>query len=315
MAAETAADQTWPAPGTKDKSVVWYEKELKGLSDTTRHVLETYARIPPDQVVEHVHAIREKAWDVFPYPCIGGWRFLDLSIGQAAQYEEILKRVKDIRKLVTDGAPSNNLYGTDLNAPFFDLGYDLFRDRSTLQAHLFASDIFKYDPNSTSGTHPLAPLTDTVSIIHASSFFHLFDRPDQVQLACLCVALLIKQPGSLVFGRQTGNYNPGVITGHPAHGGHTGPIQDPATNQLGKTSEAVGNRADGHGEVFPTPGPKKHEQVFHHNDETFKEMWREVGEKTGTRWKVEVEMTKHETWGSMDVPGMFCRLKYACWML
>ena len=71
-----------------------------------------------------------------------------------------------------------------------------------------------------------------MSIIHASSFFHLFNREDQIRVACVCVELLKKTPGSLVFGRQIGNRDAGVRSGQPAHAGCTGPVREPEMEEL-----------------------------------------------------------------------------------
>ena len=51
------AEQQWLQVGTKDKSVPWYEKDIKNLCVETRHLLETYAGIPSYQVLDHVYAI------------------------------------------------------------------------------------------------------------------------------------------------------------------------------------------------------------------------------------------------------------------
>lgn len=58
---------------SNDKSVRWYVKDLKDeqLHASTRQLLEEYSNIPSDQVVPHIHEIRDRAWDIFPYPCIG----------------------------------------------------------------------------------------------------------------------------------------------------------------------------------------------------------------------------------------------------
>ena len=44
------------------------------------------------------------------------------------------------------------------------------------------------------------------------------------------------------------------------------------------------------------------EKIFRHNEESFRRMWEEVGEKTGTRWKVEVELKEVEDGRSFNAP-------------
>ena len=70
---------------------------------------------------------REKAWQTFPYPCIGKFDFLTLSISIHPCYSRVLATLaapdaqanlldlgccfgQDIRKLVHDGAPAINLF-------------------------------------------------------------------------------------------------------------------------------------------------------------------------------------------------------------
>ncbi|KAK5122370.1 hypothetical protein LTR85_003954 [Meristemomyces frigidus] len=204
---------------------------------------------------------REKAWDIWPYPCIGGFRFMNLNLCTTAQYAEILTRVKngeklldlgccfgqELRSLLLDGAPSENLYGTDLRPEFFELGYDLFLDRETCKATFIAADIFV--PNA-----ELDALNGKLSVIYAGAFFHLFDRPEQLHLAKRVATLLSSNPGSMVLGRQVGN----VTAGRYEH----------ATNEGG--------------------------WMFRHNEQSWKEMWDEAGRETGTQWEASAELRAND---------------------
>jgi SAM-dependent methyltransferase len=139
-----------------------------------------------------------------------------LSIRRSTQYEEILQRIKDggkyldigccvgqdIRKLVYDGAPAENLYGSDLMQDFLDIGYDLFLDKDTLNATFIAADIFDPGPN-------LKQLNGTIDIVHAASFFHLFGYQQQVVAAKQIVALMKPKAGGVIVGQQIGNVNAG----------------------------------------------------------------------------------------------------------
>lgn len=48
---------------------------------------------------------------------------------------------QDLRRLAVDGAPTANMYATDIIGDFWDLGYDLFRDRDTMKAEFIKADI------------------------------------------------------------------------------------------------------------------------------------------------------------------------------
>ena len=105
---------------------------------------------------------------------------------------------QDIRKLVYDGAPSENLYACDLRQEYMDLGYELFRDRDKMTATFINANILE-EPGS------LDQLYGKIDIIHAASFFHLFGWEDQLKICKRVIKILKPQKSSLIFGRQTGN--------------------------------------------------------------------------------------------------------------
>ncbi|KAJ5201844.1 uncharacterized protein N7498_006507 [Penicillium cinerascens] len=249
------------ANSSDPKSLPWYESDLKEVPEPAKTLLAEYSKIPSDQVVQHVNSMRDRAFAVFPYPCIGSFRFLDLSIPQSTVYPEILQRLKsgeklldvgcaigqELRHLVFDGVPPENLYSSDIRQDFYDIGYDLFADRSTLKSQFFQADIF--DDNSSL----VQNLTGKVNIVNAASFFHLFSWDQQIVVAKRVISLLAAQPGSLVIGRQVGNADPA----------------DP------------GDKANA-----PT--------IYRHNPTTWKQLWEQVGQETGSKWEVECSMEKWE---------------------
>ncbi|OKP08347.1 hypothetical protein PENSUB_5714 [Penicillium subrubescens] len=96
---------------------------------------------------------------------------------------------------------------SDLRPEFFNLGYDLFLDRSTIKATFIPSDIF--DDTSALFQH----LPSKLNIINAASFFHFFDWGRQVAVTKQVVKLLRPVPGSLLTGRHSGNVQPGKREG------------------------------------------------------------------------------------------------------
>lgn len=133
------------------------------------------------------------------------------------QYPEIVKRLTDgekyldlgcglgqeMRRLIYDGVPSENLYGTDLRPEFLDMGYELFVDRETCHSTFIAADAF-------SENSELSQLNGTISVIFAGAFFHLFGRKKQLDIARLVTRLLKPTAGSMVLGRQVGSVKPGL---------------------------------------------------------------------------------------------------------
>ena len=100
--------------------------------------------------------------------------------------------------MVYDGAPSDRLYGCDLEYGFIDLGYELFADRDTLRTHFFTANILEENGS-------LNNKEGKFDFIYIGSFLHLFSREDQTA-ACKRIAKLLKpHSSSKVFGRQLGN--------------------------------------------------------------------------------------------------------------
>jgi len=144
-------------------------------------------------------------------------RFLDFSLAKMPSYNKILARLRkpaapaklldvgccfgqDLRRLVADGAPSENLIGLDLEPQFLSLGYNFFADREFFKGQMVAGDIFDESPDSA-----VAALKGTIDIAHAASFFHLFSWDDQVIAGVHLVRLMKNAPDVLVLGRQLGS--------------------------------------------------------------------------------------------------------------
>lgn len=136
----------------------------------------------------------------------------------------------------------SNIYASDLKSQFWDIGYEMFRDKSSLNVTFVEADVF--DDKST-----LQQLTGKFDIVHAASFFHLFDWDGQVAAAKRIVNLMNPASKSLIFGRQAGRVNSGDFTA----------------------------------EVEQT------KRRYWHNPESWAKLWRQVGEETGTEWIVEAD--------------------------
>jgi len=129
------------------------------------------------------------------------------------------------------------------------LGYDLFNDKDKLTTKFVAANVFDNDS-------PLKELYGQMSIVYTGSFFHLFDRSEQLDVAKRVVQLLKPEAGSTIIGRQMGN----LTSGSYEAGGY------------------VGEKAR-----------------FRHNPKSWEDLWDEIGEATGTKWKTDA---------SLDGPGV-----------
>ena len=237
----------------------FYKPTLTSIDADARAILESYAHIPSDQVLSHVQTIRDQAWDLFPYPCMGMFSFIKMHISKNPAYPTVLNSLlansdetllldlgcgfgQELRPLAAAGVPTTSLFGIDISDGFIELGFQLFNDKATMQSQIVAADLLA------SAATP-AHLDGKVNFIFAASFFHLFGWEDQVVLSKRAVAMSKPVAGSLIFGHQLG--------------------------RVEAREDAVPDLPSG--------------KVYFHDPESFRRLWRVVGEATGTEWKVEVE--------------------------
>ena len=110
---------------------------------------------------------------------------------------------QDLRKFLFDGAPSSSvLHGLDIEPAFFDLGYQLFRDRHKMHAKFISADL------TNPSTPHIEPFVSSIDIISAISLFHLFDLKTQKTVAQHLVRLTKPKTGSMIFGVQLGTPEP-----------------------------------------------------------------------------------------------------------
>ncbi|KAF2196122.1 hypothetical protein GQ43DRAFT_499744 [Delitschia confertaspora ATCC 74209] len=142
-----------------------------------RHTLEPYSNVRPEDVKRHAYAI--VTWALPPWPCAGLGSLLTSTIPQLPLYTTILMKVvqsggtlidvgcycgTDLRRLIFDAAPQDNLFGTDL-VNQWDLGFELFRDQDKLQVKFIEVDIL--NPNT-----ELEVLNGKMDVISATHFLH-----------------------------------------------------------------------------------------------------------------------------------------------
>ncbi|KAJ4412915.1 hypothetical protein N0V82_008675 [Gnomoniopsis sp. IMI 355080] len=251
----------------------WYPEELpvSGAPDASPleaglKMVEDYTGLPRDEVRKRVKEIREKAWTVYRYPCIGRFRFLSLHLPEFPEYQNILGRLKSgeklldagccfgyvLRQVALNGVPAENLAGIDVHQEFVDLGYELFQDRDRFQARFVVGDVLNSSPS-------LKPLDGQFDIIHASSLLHLFGWDDQVRLGTRLVRFFNPEAkAAMVVGRQVAVY------------------EAPSLEAWRK--QQATEHADG----------KRHN--YHHDLKSWQLLWDEIGDKTGTKWKTSGEL-------------------------
>ncbi|CAE7207007.1 hypothetical protein P3342_011292 [Pyrenophora teres f. teres] len=258
----------------------WFDPDptIDAISPDFRRLLQSYSGIPADELLDHVVKVREEAWAIHPFPCIGRFLFLQNNFkGLEDEYNEVIQRLcqgqklldmaccvgQTIRYLVNGGAPSEQIYGCDLHPEYIEVGYKLFRDRGTLKTKFLTADVF--DSNSA-----LSELKGQMDMVFAGDFFHLWGYEKQVDVCKRVASLLRSQPGSMILGRQVGAP-----------------------------------------QAFETQGPPGVGVMFLHNVESFNKMWKDIGDELGVSFTV-------KTWFGLLPTGKLvlkkddaCRLSFA----
>ncbi|KAK1751008.1 hypothetical protein QBC47DRAFT_392072 [Echria macrotheca] len=241
--------------GSKDRSVGWYDPPLTSVEEPVQDLLQSYSGIPPNEVLPRVIETRDKIWEIFPWPCVGQFRFLDLSLIRKLIYPEILARLQsgdrildvgccfaqDLRKLAHDGAPRSSLYGLEKQSEFIDLAYDFFGDKETFGGKFIRADLLDRD------NQEIKALEGTFGIVQLGMVLHIWDIEGQIQACERVVELLRDEKGVLVVGQSVGSVK---------------------------------------GKEMPARG----RMIYKHDPETFANMWEEVGRRTGTQWVVRASL-------------------------
>ncbi len=227
------------------------------------------------------------AWEIFPWPCVGQFWFISLSLSLHPAYPSLLARLRssespstpikfldlgtclgqDLRKLAFDGVPVQSLYGSDIAPDYEHVGHQLFRDGDRFKDRFIAADLFEDDAKKS----VLAKTDGSWDVINIINVLHIYDLPTQIQACKRILKLLSRKPGSMVIGEQTGSTEPGVYVIKP-----------------------------------PLVAEGEHQTIYQHSDETFLEMWRVVAGEAGSELKIEVVYddpedrdmrAKEEMWG------------------
>ncbi|KZL65222.1 methyltransferase domain-containing protein [Colletotrichum incanum] len=169
--------------GDKNKAAPWYSIEVQ-ISSEARKMLEEYAGVLPEEVKDHVLTM-----DVFPYPCISKFHFLDLNLSLQPGYPQIMAKLQnadarhlkiaccvgqDLRKLVQDGVDSAKIVAVKLEKGYINAGYKLFCDRETLKTRFINADMLD------DGIAELNQLEGTFDTSHLGLCLYVWNREEQM---------------------------------------------------------------------------------------------------------------------------------------
>lgn len=192
----------------------WYQKNISAaVTPETRKMLETYSHMHEAEVEPSIAEARRKAYDAAPYPSVGQITWLNPYILWLSTYQDILQKVKtsasildvgcmvapDLRRLAYDGAPTEKMYGCDIESRFFDIGYDFYRDRKTFHAMFFKADVEQLDQCG-----EMQKLKGDLDIIYCAKILHLFNREEQKQRIKDLLRYIRPQVGSMFVVSQNG---------------------------------------------------------------------------------------------------------------
>ncbi|KAH7922533.1 hypothetical protein BV22DRAFT_1113820 [Leucogyrophana mollusca] len=212
---------------------------LLELTPAQRDFLHTSVCEDDNELRRRLLDVQERSYEHYPYPCIRFFHFVSLFMSENVVYQRVLesgihgKTVSvdvgccmgtDVRKLVADGYPAQNVLGTDLRRDYIDLGYELYRDNdnSSCGIRFFAGDIFDVPLDSGISSDAPTPLPEVTSLaqlhhrvthVYAGALFHLFDESTQYAIALRLAGLLDLhgEVEKVIFGRHSGLAQEGMI--------------------------------------------------------------------------------------------------------
>ncbi|KAL5342308.1 hypothetical protein BJX70DRAFT_394902 [Aspergillus crustosus] len=73
-----------------DEKPEWCQRDVKSINLDAQEPLENYSGLKAEDVLPHVLSLRDEAFKIYPYPCIGQMRFLSLHLKRHPHYERVL---------------------------------------------------------------------------------------------------------------------------------------------------------------------------------------------------------------------------------
>ncbi|BAE56567.1 hypothetical protein BDV35DRAFT_345226 [Aspergillus flavus] len=262
----------------------WYQTSVTAIDPAAQSMLENYSGLKPEEVIPHVLTLRDEAFQIFPYPCIGQMRFLSCHLSRLPFYQHVLARLRvspangfldagccvgqELRHLVYAASiPGSQLYGFDLEAGFFELGYKLFRDNADAFPATFVGADLGGSDEDWEKAEIVGTMKGKIDVVWAGSLLHFWEYEGQLRGVERLIGLTRGEPGSIVCGRQMGSTVAGVY------------------DLNGLTDKTMLH--------------------YRHNVESLVEFWKEVGVRTGSKWEVQAELEIGETTTNMRDKAKF----------
>ena len=231
-------------------------RTLSLTTNQTSQLLQEYSGIKPEDQSEHVHAIREKAWAIRTYPSTGLGVWLIPYISLSPAYSTILQRLKAGETMIDVGC----FVGGDFRRAVFDgapsenmLGFDI-ADHWDVGYELFRDrETFRgmfveADLMAVGSDASLAELKALQGRVGIILIAQVLHQWDwNGQVEAAKKLVYFSKPGTLVVGFQIGS-------------AEAKEVQSPQFANV---------------------------KAWRHDPASLQRMWDDVGEQTGTKWKVE----------------------------
>jgi hypothetical protein len=268
-----------PPPQT---NVPWYSSSVSSKLKVSYDFYASYTGLEGSALEQHIENIRARAWKVVPYPCFGrGW-FLLPGLAGLDIWEHVVKAGKEgkrildmgcglgqnIRRLRNEIGTAGDLYATDPKKEFWELGCELFDDRTESPAKFLCAE--SQYPSKHGGL--LDSLNGSVDVIFTSGLLDLFPRQSQLLLGGTMVEL--SKVGTKVVGCALGTVH--------EHGGdhHSRP---------GEVSRAY------HDACHANCNHSLHNGRCYQG--SFHTLWVDICSQTRSSWKVEAQCVELSEWG------------------
>ncbi|KAI9813674.1 MAG: hypothetical protein M1827_003745 [Pycnora praestabilis] len=236
----------------------WFTENIESIPESGRRLLENYSEILPEQVLPH----RDKAFNIWSYACIGQVRFLDFTLPKLPYWSQVLPRLRSGATFMDAGC----CFGQEIRFLVFVegipatqlYGFDLEPAFIDMGYELFR-DRDKLHANMLSGNVQADPTA-----------------PDQRYLTDLVGTMDIVHAASLL---HSWGWDDMIIA--------TKRLVSLTRKQPG--SIVIGNQM-GSLDAGQYPMPTGKGFNYRHNVDSMERFWRQVGEETGSSWKVESGM-------------------------
>ncbi|KAJ5156470.1 hypothetical protein N7492_009273 [Penicillium capsulatum] len=262
-------------PPPLQTDVPWYSPSLDSRIEEFRKFFTAYTGNDDVDLAQVVHRVRDRAWALMPYPCLGrGWFLLPGLAGldiwpqvvEAARCGQSILDLgcglgQDLRMLHSDSGGAGKLYAADGIPEMWELGCELFQDHEKQVAKFLCADLRRYCSTLKKGD------VGSIDVIITSGFLDLFDWCGQMDI--MQTLPYISHIGTKVIGCAFGTAQ------------HDG-------SEVSESDRAVTG--------------------MFHSPNTFRAFWHDLGSKTLTNWSVECGLIELSDWG-FDQDDLACMVQ------